>query len=205
MVGFEDQAIDRAISRQLSDIERLRGPLRITVRKTADGLGVSIPPPRNLFMTGFLCLWLAGWAAGEMFALRTLLAGGLGPSLFLIIWLIPWTLGGAGVLWVVLWQLFGREQLFFTSGALVREWSLLGFRRRRVVMGETITSIKAETGNNDLAGLGAIKVKTSGKTMRIGAGLTDYEAELIADLIRSVGKLPSDVREDVPETDEDHG
>ena len=178
------------VRRRLSDMERLRGPLRIIVRNTQDGLGISIPPGRNIAVVLFLLLWLCGWAAGETFAIQELLRGPLVVKLFMLLWGGIWTLGGLGVMWVILWQLFGREQLFFTGGALVREWSLLGYRNRRVVMGEAIQSIKVAVGASDLAGIGTIHVRTAEKTLRIGSGLSPEEAEFISDLIRLVGDLP---------------
>ncbi len=176
----------------IADIERLRGKLRISVRQTEDGLGIHIPPARRAGPVLFLMVWLCGWAAGEYFALGEMLSGGIGVTdLFLLIWLVPWTIGGCGVLWVIGWQLFGVERLFFTSGALVREWTMLGFGGRRVVHDEEIVSVKADGKSvDDLAGFGTIKVKTTGRSLRIGSGLPPYEAALVADLIRDAAGAP---------------
>jgi len=172
------------IERLVADTRRLRGDLRIAVAQTDDGLGILIPPMRNYFAAGFLALWLCGWAAGEYFALREIVNGGI-TGLFLLIWLVPWTLAGAAVLWAILWQIFGIERLFVTAGALVREWRLLGFGRRRVVLGDEIRGVAIASGNgNDLVGIGTIKVATTGRTMRIGSGLTRHDAELVTELIR---------------------
>lgn len=173
-------------ARLIADTERLRGKLRITVRHTEDGLGIHIPPARQLPVVAFMLLWMGGWAAGEYFAIGELLSSGFRlPGLFVLLWLVPWTLGGAGVFWVICWQLFGVERLFFTAGALVREWSLLGFGGRRVLHGSDIVSVSVDDkASNDLAGFGTIKVGTAGRTMRIGSGLPDYEAQLVAELIR---------------------
>lgn len=164
----------------------MRGNLRIAVRETGDGLGIHIPPARNYLAVVFLLFWLCGWAAGEFFAFREFFGGGISvPDVFLLIWIIPWTVGGAGVLWVILWQLFGVERLYFTANALVREWSVLALSRRRIVHGNDIATVTVDSGvSNDLAGFGAVNVKTTGRSMRIGSGLTRYEAELVAKLIR---------------------
>jgi hypothetical protein len=173
------------VERLISDMKRLRGPLRIAVRHTDDGLGIYVPPPRRIGPVLFLCCWLAGWAAGEYFAVTEFLRGGFSvPSLFLLIWIVPWTMGGAAVIWACLWQFFGEERLFFTAGALVREWNLFAQRRRRVVMGSEILSVEVDGAGSDLAGLGTVKVATTGKAMRIGSGLDIHEAELVAELIR---------------------
>jgi len=176
--------IDEA-RRLIADGQRL-GKLRITARFTDDGLGIHIPPSRQAFGVAFMMLWLCGWAAGELFAIRQLATGPFwGPDLFLLIWLVPWTAAGAGVLWIILWQLFGVEQLFFTADALVREWGLLGVRGRRVVLGADIVDVTVSNrSGTDVVGLGTIRVTTSGRTMRIGNGLSAYEADLVARLIR---------------------
>ncbi|HWK12844.1 MAG TPA: hypothetical protein VNS02_00485 [Rhizobiaceae bacterium] len=172
------------IERLVADTRRLRGDLRISVAQTDDGLGIHIAPMRNYFAAGFLALWLCGWAAGEYFAIGQVMHGGI-TGLFLLIWLVPWTLAGASVLWLILWQVFGVERLFFTAGALVREWGLFGLGRRRVVQGDEIHSVTIQGGTgNDLLGMGTIKVATAGRTLRIGNGLASYEAELVAELIR---------------------
>ena len=173
------------VNRLVADIERLRGPLRISVRATPDGLGIYIPPHRRIGPVMFLAVWMCGWGAGEYFALSELFRGGFGaPDLFLLIWVIPWTVGGLSVVWVVLWQLFGEEKLFFTAGALVREWALLWQGGRRTVAGADIRSVEVEGPGSDLGGMGTIVVGTSGRKMRIGSGLDLSEAELVAMLIR---------------------
>lgn len=180
-------------------MERLRGKLRISVRRTEDGLGIHVPPARRLGPVAFLSLWLCGWAAGEFFAVSQFFSGGISiPDLFLLVWIVPWTLAGAAILWVVMWQLFGVERLFFTANALVREWSVLGLNGRRVVHGADIVSVKVDDKmSNDLAGLGSVNVTTTGKSMRIGSGLDRYEAELVASLIEDAAS--GSIRQGKPE------
>ena len=165
----------------------MHGQLRIAVRTTEDGLGIYIPPARRSGPTAFLSFWFCGWAAGEYFALGELLGGGFRiTNLFLNIWVVPWSLAGAAVAWVLAWQLFGTERLYFTADTLVREWSILGFGRSRMLAGSQIVSVKVDkSASHDLAGIGTIKVLTDGKTMRIGAGLEKHEAELVAALIEA--------------------
>ncbi|MBX3580953.1 MAG: hypothetical protein KF810_03535 [Rhizobiaceae bacterium] len=173
------------VDRLVSEMVRLRGPLRISVRQTTDGLGIHIPPSRQVAPILFIIFWLCGWAVGEYFAIGELASSGFGfPGIFILVWLIPWTLAGAGCVWVILWQLFGTENLYFTAGALVREWRLLFQGRRRVVMASEIMSVKVDGPGGDVAGLGTIKVETTGKSMRIGSGLDHNEAEFVASLIR---------------------
>ena len=187
---FPDQpVVGSSTVRMIADLQRLRGPLRLSVRETADGLGIHIPPARKWPMVLFIAVWLCGWAAGEVFAISELLSGGI-AGLFLIIWIVPWTIAGLACMWVIGWQLFGVERLYFTAGALVREWSMLGFGGQRMLQGADIVSVKVDNNvSNDIAGIGVVKVTTAGKTMRIGNGLPDYEAQLVAELIREAAQI----------------
>lgn len=144
-----------------------------------------IPPARQPAIVIFMMAWLFGWGAGMRFGLGEIAAIWFGvPGIFMLIWLVPWTLGGAGVLWVIGWQLFGVEQLFVTAGALVREWNLFGLGRRRVVDGRDIRSVTVDQrATNDVFALGSISVKTGSHTLHIGSGLDPHEAELVAALI----------------------
>ena len=193
------------VNRLIEDMERLRGKLRIAIRQTEDGLGIHIPPPRRFGLVAFLCLWLCGWVAGVVFALGQFVKGGIGfPDLFLLIWLVPWTLGGAAVFFAVVWQLFGVERLFFTADTLVREWGVPGFSRRRVVPGAEIVSVRVDDKMaNDFAGLGAISVTTTGKSMRIGSGLERHEAELVALLIENAAKAGRPIEATEPDSGEE--
>lgn len=178
-------ASDRAadVARRLADFERLRLPLRMTVRQTPDGLGIDIPPQRNPFIIGFMLLWLAGWAAGALFGLGEVSSLSM-PGILVLVWLIPWTLAGLFALRFLVWQLFGREQLFFTAGALVRERRMPWLNRRRVVMGSDIRKVTADAPDRDVFGLGTVRVEMDGGSLRIGSGLGRHESELVADLIR---------------------
>lgn len=191
VVAGDDSASGRgaAVSdavRMIADLQRLRGPLRIAVRETEDGLGIYIPPARRFGIVPFLLVWLCGWAAGEWFVLAELVFGGINASdLFLLVWLVPWTVAGLGTIWIICWQFFGEERLYFTADALVRDWKMLWFGARRIVSGRDIRSVVVDGKiSNDVAGFGTVKVETSGKTMRIGSGLPEYEGQLVATLIR---------------------
>lgn len=112
---------------------KVAGPQRITIRETEDGLGVHVPSVKQIPAILFLLAWLLGWAAGEWFALHEIASNGVSViSAFLLVWVTVWTLGGLGAVFVVLWQLFGSERLFITSGAVVTDWGFGPFRRRRV-------------------------------------------------------------------------
>ncbi len=73
---------------------------RATVNDSPEGLEILVPAPRPWVAVAVLTVWLAGWAAGETFAVRGILAAApLAARLALALWLVFWTLGGAAALW----------------------------------------------------------------------------------------------------------
>src|SRR4051794_29139443 len=82
-------------------------------------------------MVGFLAFWLCGWAAGETFALGTLLAWlgvpvgrlqldhagfSVAAAAFILFWLTLWTLGGLAALYTLLRTAFGRDVFVLRPG-----------------------------------------------------------------------------------------
>lgn len=73
----------------------------ITTISDADGQPMLVLPAQKpgimrLGSAAFLGFWLCGWAFGEIAVIFTLLFGKKGPdSLFLLVWLGAWTVGGA--------------------------------------------------------------------------------------------------------------
>ena len=107
---------------------------RATVGETSEGFEISIPARKNPFAIVFLPVWSVGWAFGEVFAVRTLLAtpaGSSAPILFMVVWLTAWTLGGGFCIYTLLWLLFGREVIVLRPDALVIRRLVLGVGRSR--------------------------------------------------------------------------
>ena len=161
---------------------------RITIRETPDGLGIYNPARRNMPVVLFLLLWLAGWSAGEYFALAEILSS-RNPIAegFLIFWVTFWTMGGAICWWVVLWNLFGTERVFVTGGALVRSVGVGPLRRRKVYpVGEisNLRSISPAKGGNGTILASAIAFDVDGKTREVGAGMDQDEVEVVLAALR---------------------
>lgn len=98
-----------------------------TLEETSEGPRVVIPAPQLWPVTLFLGVWLAGWAAGEVSAVKALLEiartqdGPLAllPGAFLLFWLAGWTAGGLFALAVALFSLQGREVATLSNGTLL--------------------------------------------------------------------------------------
>lgn len=161
-------------------------PSRIGILETADGLGIYNPSRRSWPLVAFLVVWLAGWAAGEAFALSQIVGAPLPVVAFLALWGSLWTVAGVGVTAVVMWLLGGAEVLFLTGGSLVREVRFFGLTRRTVVPLDAIADldVAARTGSANPLRLGKVLFDAGGKPMSFGIGLDDDEAKAAVTAIR---------------------
>lgn len=118
---------------------------RATMNEGPDGFEVSVPAPRSVVVIAFLLFWLAGWAAGEAFALTALLGDRveLAAQAFLALWLAFWTLGGLAAVWTVLYQVAGHERLVAASDTLRLRQELFGLGRWRRIRYEDIRELRA--------------------------------------------------------------
>jgi len=165
---------------------------RVSIRETPDGLGIHNPARRNIVAVLFLSLWLAGWAAGEAFALSELTRGGnIAGALFLLAWLAIWTLGGLAALAIVLWNLFGSERLFVTGGALVRSVGFGPLRRRRVHALDEVGDFRiVGKGGSGAFPVGMIGYRARGQDRTLGLGMSRDEAEAALAAIRRALPFP---------------
>ncbi|CAG1016117.1 Chaperone protein DnaJ [Anaerolineales bacterium] len=74
-----------------------------------DSLKTIIPSQKRWFLIFFIGFWLVGWVSGEVTALNSLISGiNSGEfSLFMIVWLGGWTIGGGLAAYILFWQIFG--------------------------------------------------------------------------------------------------
>lgn len=172
------------IDRLIAGFERQNGPLRIAVGRGEDGLAIHIPPRRQALPLLFMSAWFVGVVYAGYHARGMLAASGATSGT--LIWMVLWLGIAAFALWVVAWQAFGEERLFVTAHALTRERSLAGYRRRRVLPAADIRTVTTDRkARGDPAGLGTVKLTTSGRAVWVGGGLSAQEAVFVADLVRA--------------------
>src|SRR5262249_35588622 len=98
------------------------------VSEGREGFQVVIPATRSAVTIVFLCAWLVGWYFGETSAAREVLKPDQGAAkLFLLGWLIMWTVGGGWAVYVLLWMVVGTEIVSLHSGTLTLRNDVLGF------------------------------------------------------------------------------
>ncbi len=160
-------------------------------------LFITIPSRKNWFLIPFLGVWLAGWAFGEIMVGGIILGGLLGkgfdgpPVLFLFVWFIGWTIGGAFAIYAFFWQLIGREEIEVTSYSIVISQVVMMFRRSKEYTSEHIKDLRiSPMGLNEMhkwsrswamygIGGGVIVFDYGAGTIRLGNGIDEAEGKQI--------------------------
>ena len=107
---------------------------------------------RNWLFLPFFSLWLVMWTIGGAGALATLFTR---FDALLLLWLVMWALGWLFVASLVLWQIAGSEHLRLIGGDLEVGYSFPGFRTSRLYRGADIRSLSAATVSDVFAFLNA--------------------------------------------------
>lgn len=172
------------------------GP-RHTTTEQADGVVIRIPSKRNIFIIGFLTLWLCGWLAGEVGApigLFTAARNDPGAVAFMVVWLCLWTVGGAFTIYTWLWQIKGCEVVTVSPTALSIKREIFGYGRTRQYDPVEIRQLRVAPltynpfdfrGSMAFWGVGggALAFDYGFKTFRFGAGVDEAEARIILQII----------------------
>ncbi|OGS01493.1 MAG: hypothetical protein A2V88_03055 [Elusimicrobia bacterium RBG_16_66_12] len=163
-----------------------------------DGASFVVSGMRIWPLTAFLGLWLCGWTAGELAALRSLMAASTPAfgSVFLMVWLIGWTLGGLFAWAVFLYSIAGREVVIVGPGRLRLRWEVFSLRWTREYAAETIRDLRVKEaqpprpGRVALGAMSALTFSHPGGNVVFGIGLTPEKAAGLLQAIRGRGALP---------------
>jgi len=172
---------------------------RSTIVETSEGLQISIPARRHVFLMLFLPVWLVGWTFGEVLAARALIPLWRTENsgvMFLGAWLVAWTLGGGLALVSLLWMFAGREVIGLRPNLLQTRNDLWGFgRSKEYDLGHVRNLRVASQSWNpyDWRGgwldpriqSGSIAFDYGSQTIRIGSGIDEAEARAIVNQLKS--------------------
>lgn len=137
--------------------------------------------------------WMGGWVMGETFAIGTIFSSGtpIFANAFLLFWLTGWTVGGAFVMYMISWQLVGREIITLERGLLKIEKSVKGIGRKKVYDVRSIKNIDInptqDVGiwggyyNRNLFGMkgGKIKFDYGMTTIKFANDIDEAEARMV--------------------------
>jgi len=129
---------------------------------------------------GFLLIWLMPWSIGCLALLAALL---LRPNLQLLLFACPFFAA-----WALVFQVdFGREQLRIGPGGLDYRWhALVTLKGRHVPLGEVegVVPYARLPDSGALQLVHGVKFETLGRPVRFAHGVTPHEAAWLADLLR---------------------
>lgn len=174
---------------------------RAKIHELGKEIRIIIPSRKNWFTILFMGFWLCGWAVGEFSVPLVILSDDApgGMDIFLIAWLVAWTVGGILAIRNFLWNLIGHEEIIISSNTISiarkiagigrnKEYLLSEAKRFRVSLGRS--SPWANAGRSlDFWGLkqGRIKFDYGMKTIRFAGPIDEAEATNILELLKSRG------------------
>jgi hypothetical protein len=170
---------------------------KASVFDTPEGLVINIPSAKRWAVTIFMAFWLCGWAFGEFEVIHLFSIGKipLSASLFTLVWLAMWTMGGCLTILVWLWNVAGREIVSLTPASLAIRRDILGFgsskeydlpsvRNLRIELTPEKPENRISVWGAPMFG-GAIAFDYGAKTFRFGAGVDEAEASHLIELLKS--------------------
>ncbi|WP_119270679.1 hypothetical protein [Taklimakanibacter deserti] len=183
------------------------GKGRAIIEQNGAGLRITIPAVTQAFGVIFISLWLIGWAFGEVMVSRQLFGSqsvqnsSQGGSLFMLVWLAAWTLGGGWAIYTLLWQLAGKEIIELTTTSLRQRKQIPLFSRSKEYALANIANLRVAPprprfyqGQYMIQGLsfkdGAISFDYGRDTHHLASGLDEADAKyVIGEMCKRVKSL----------------
>ncbi|MBS1977918.1 MAG: hypothetical protein JST46_11145 [Bacteroidetes bacterium] len=170
-------------------------PGKATINNYLGGIEVKVPAPRNWAVIIFVSVWMLGWFFGEVIAASLFMEESESVTrIFLIVWLLLWTAGGALVFLVLAWMIAGQEIIKTDSGILEISKQVFSLRwTKRYQITEIrhlgINAVVTDSISGDLASRpawrgGALKFDYGASTVRFALGLEEAEARILIEAFK---------------------
>jgi hypothetical protein len=170
-------------------------PAGSRIEELGDRLVVRFRPRRSWGELAFLTFWLVFWTFGGLAALAGLRHAGWGDGAFLLVWLCGWAFGEFAASATIAWQLFGHELLTVTAEHLeVREeiGRFARVKRHEVGLVHDVKAALVPTGEDEGPRADfCLKVAYDTKSIRVGEGMDEREAEYVASTVLSRLRPPA--------------
>ena len=177
--------------------------MRWMIQSEAGRQKLIIHPRRDLFVILFLVWWLALWVTGEV-TLISVMAGGAQAllsgnvpntiSTFRYLWpligagLVAWSAVGAGMIYALVWELLGMEEVTFRADAVAICRRVVRVSSDKQYPRKAMSGMRFDDragwwlSNLEYWGLagGKLAFEHGGKTVRFGRSLDDQDARRIA-------------------------
>jgi hypothetical protein len=177
---------------------------RAVIVQKYDGLEITIPNERNLFIVAFLCFWLCGWVMGEVAVITTLIKGkaAFPLMLFMLFWLAGWTVGGFFAVTAVLAMLIGKEIIGITSYKIsiagrIGPWGPTAAYNTSAVKNLRIIQVSQEgkprfpspNSSHTVTASTVLAFEYEGKTVEFASSLKTGEQQALLEMLRKSGYL----------------
>ncbi len=161
---------------------------------------VIIRTPIKYFVVLFLPIWLVGWTAGGFFSIYLLSLGKIDEPILILLFLFTWFIIELLVLYIIFWNLFGKEIVSIRLRKLIIRRVILGIGFRFVYEIDKITGLRASgffapmfSWEYNLASWGflggTIAFEYEGKTKRFGLSLSEDDSKKLLKYIKKQIKL----------------
>jgi hypothetical protein len=160
----------------------------LRIQDLGDSLLVHFRPRRAWGGLLFLTIWLVFWTAGGVFAAGEVPKAAPGEAAGLLLWLCGWVAGECVAALMVAWQLFGRVLLTVTVDRLEVSKQIGRFARTKqyeAALVRDITATRVPDDGDFVRKDFCLGVSFGDKTVRIGEGMNEREAEYVASIVLS--------------------
>ena len=158
--------------------------MRSDVSEEGGRLQISIPMQRKWFVSAFIACWLGGWTVAGVEVVKRLLTN---FELFSAFWMGGWALGELFALSYLLRSLGGRDVIWAAGEALEIRKDVFGVGVSKQYLCAEIRNLRfqPETGSGKHHRVSRIAFDYGAKTIGLGDGLDEAEANQLISLIRS--------------------
>jgi hypothetical protein len=159
------------------------------IQELGDSLFVHFRPHRSLGTIAFLSFWLTGWTGGGAAAAGAAAGEGGAGRTFLLLWLGLWALGALVVVFLFMWELFGRESLAVTRLHVEHRQTIGPLRRTTRVPVGLVRDVRAElvpTGEDERWRTDyCVHVCCDERSVLAGERMEYREAQYVASMVES--------------------
>lgn len=170
---------------------------RAKIHDLGNTLEIIIPSKKNILIILFVSLWLMGWFVGETMVLGTLLFGKtpMGfETIFFIVWLSLWTIGGLSAIVILLWNVVGQEVITLSRDRLEIARKVFGIGPSKEYIVSEVKNLRIFIDRNTFTRRsvmsfwgfsgGLIKFDYGMKTVRFAQSIDEAEAVIILEKLK---------------------
>jgi hypothetical protein len=172
---------------------------RSKVIKEDSNLKIVIPSKKKVFIITFLSFWLIMWFIGELEVLSALIFSNppISAIFFFVFWLVIWTIGGAFFLFILGWNIAGKELIELSEGLLKTQRQIFMFNfSKEYILSEVknfrfyntsfMNFFTSYRGGLEFWGFGGgnIAFDYGMKTIKFAQSLDEAEANYLVDVIK---------------------